>query len=319
MSQRFVHPKLRSLLGSAQSPISIAECSAPQARAWIAARTAGRPPGPHVDEVRDLVAPSSHGGVPLRLYRPASAQGVVVVFHGGGWLMGDIASFDATSRYLAADSGAAVVSAGYRLAPEHPFPAAIEDAWDATRWVASHGEIIGVDTRRLAVFGESAGGNLAAVVCLLARDAGGPAIALQVLVYPPVDAGLSSPSLDQFASGYLQSKRDVLHAYRTYGLGTTVSAEDWRLSPLRAASHVGLPPALIVSAEDDPIRDDSESYHRRLLEAGVPAMHVRYAHMFHTFFGMRGLVAEAELAQLQVAAAIRNALAQPRPDTSLTS
>ncbi len=310
MSQGFLHPKLRSLLGSPQSPISIAECSVAEARAWITARTASRPPGPRVDEVRDLVAPSAHGGIPLRVYTPRSAQGVVVVFHGGGWLMGDIASFDSTSRYLAVDSGAAVVSVGYRLAPEHPFPAAIEDAWDATRWVASQGETIGIDTRRLAVLGESAGGNLAAVVCLMARDAGGPAISLQVLVYPPVDAGLGCPSLDRFATGYLQSKRDVLHAYRTYGLGTIVSAEDWRLSPLRAASHERLPPSLIVSAEDDPIRDDSESYHRRLLEAGVAATHVRYAHMFHTFFGMRGLVAEAEVAQLHAAAAIRNVLAR---------
>jgi len=234
---------------------------------------------------------------------------VVVVFHGGGWLMGDIASFDSTSRYLAVESGAAVVSVDYRLAPEHPFPAAIEDAWDATQWVASQRGIIGVDTRTLAVLGESAGGNLAAVVCLMARDAGVPTISLQVLVYPPVDAALTCPSLDQFATGYLQSKRDVLHAYRTYGLGTVVSADDWRLSPLLAASHEGLPPSLIVSAEEDPIRDDSAAYHRRLLAAGVPAVHVRYAYMFHTFFGMRELVAEAELAQLQVAAAIRNSLA----------
>lgn len=298
------------LLGSLPRHIEIADISTAEARAWIAARTASRPPGPAVDEVRDLVAPSSHGGIPLRLYRPRGAQGVVVVFHGGGWLMGGIASFDATSRYLAVDSGAAVVSVDYRLAPEHPFPTAIEDAWDATRWVASHGEIIGIDTRKLAVLGESAGGNLAAVVCLMARDAAGPSIALQVLVYPPVDARLSSPSLDQFATGYLQTRRDVLHAYRTYGLGTAVRAEDWRLSPLLAASHAGLPPALILSAEDDPIRDDSESYHRRLLEAGNAATHVRYAHMFHTFFGMRGLVAEAEMAQLQAAAAIRNALAR---------
>ncbi len=308
MGQGFLHPKLRLLLGSLQNHVSIAECSAAEARAWISARTAGRPPGPEVREVRDLLAPSAQGGIPLRLYRPRDAQGVVVVFHGGGWLMGDIASFDSTCRHLAVDSGAAVVSVGYRLAPEYPFPAAIDDAWDATRWVASHGEIIGVDTRRLAVLGESAGGNLAAVVCLMARDAGGPAISFQVLVYPPVDARLSYPSFEQFATGYLQTKRDVLHAYRVYGLGTTARADDWRLSPLLAASHEGLPPALILSAEDDPIRDDSESYHRRLLEAGVAATHVRYAHMFHTFFGMRGLVVEAEMAQMQAAASIRNAL-----------
>lgn len=298
------------LLGDLAGQASIADISAMEARAWIAARTARRPPGPKVDEVRDLVIPGCDGGIPSRLYRPRNAQGVLVVFHGGGWLMGDIASFDSTSRYLAVDAGVAVVSVGYRLAPESSFPAAVEDAWAATQWVATHGEIIGVDTRKLAVLGESAGGNLAAVVCLMARDAGGPPIAFQVLVYPPVDAHLTCRSLDEFGTGYLQTKRDVLHAYRTYGLGRTVHAGDWRLSPLLAASHQGLPPTLIVSAENDPIRDDSESYHRRLLEAGVAATHVRYGYMFHTFFSMRGLVPEAEMAQLQTAAAIRRALAQ---------
>jgi acetyl esterase len=304
----FVHPQLQAVLDVSRGQPGIADVSVEVARAQIVARTAARPRGPEVAEVRELAIPRAGGEIPLRLYRPDRPAGVAVVFHGGGWMVASRDSFDATSRHLALDSGLAVVSVEYRLAPEHPFPAALEDAWTATRWVAENGKALGVDTSRLVVLGESAGGNLAAVVALMARDAGSPKIFLQVLVYPAVDARLQGSALDQFAEGYLQTKRDVLHAFRTYGLGSVVDASDWRLSPLLAPSHANVAPALIISAECDAMRDDSAAYARRLLECGVRCSHVRYETMLHLFFGMRGLIWEAELAQKQVAAAMRDAV-----------
>jgi acetyl esterase len=196
----------------------------------------------------------------------------------------------------------------YRLAPEHPFPAPVEDAIAATSWLASHGPSLRLPSDELVILGESAGGNLAAVVCLAARDSGGPPIRLQALIYPAVDARQCSESLQIFATGYLQTTQDVAYAYRTYGVGTAVAAEDWRVSPLLAASHEGLPPAFIVSAECDGTRDDSVAYTRALLKSGVAATHVRYAGMVHTFFGMRDTLEEAAEAQRQVAAAMRRAV-----------
>jgi acetyl esterase len=304
----FVHPRLRPLIEASRGQLSLADISVEQARAQIAQRTANRPRGPAIETVRDLLAPGPRGDIPLRLYRPANPAGVAMAFHGGGWFMGSLDSFDATCRHLARDSGLAVVSVEYRLAPEFVFPAAVEDAWAATQWVASNAAALDVDARRIAVLGESAGGNLAAVVCLMARDTGFPHIALQALVYPAVDARLQSASLEKFAEGFLQTRRDVLHAFGTYALRHGVDATDWRLSPLLAASHAGLPPAVLVSAELDAVRDDTDAYTQALLEAGVDAVHVRYTGMLHTFFGMRGIVPEAEYAQKQLAKAMRDAV-----------
>lgn len=302
------HPTLRKLADAARAQPGLADISIAAAREQMAARTAARPPGPAIHEVRDLVVPGSECNIPLRLYRPRDPIGVAVVFHGGGWLMGSLESFDATSRHLAHESGLAVVSVDYRLAPESPFPAALDDAWTATQWVAKNSELLEVDSRRLVVLGESAGGNLAAGVCLLARDFGAPAVCAQILIYPPVDARLRIASLDQFAEGYLQTKRDVIYAYRTYGLDTLVDATDRRLSPLLAPSHRGLPMTLLISAGCDAIRDDTNAYATCLLAADVSATHVCYSSMMHTFFGMRGIVADAAIAQKQVAVTVREAV-----------
>lgn len=304
----FVHPQLQAILEASRGQPVLADVPVETARAQIVLRTASRPRGPEIAEVRDLIIPGSSADIPVRLYRPDRPLGVAVVFHGGGWMIGSLDSFDATARHLARDSGLAIVSVAYRLAPEHPFPAAVDDAWAATRWVAANGDALAVDSSRMVVLGESAGGNLAAVVALMARDAGSPKIYLQVLVYPAVDARLQGPALDQFAEGYLQTKRDVLHAFRTYGLGSVAEACDWRLSPLLASTHVGVAPALIISAEVDAMRDDSAAYARRLLECGVPCSHVRHETMLHLFFGMRGMLWEAELAQKHAAAAMRDAV-----------
>jgi acetyl esterase len=307
-SRDIVHPSIKTLMSVTGGQPGIADMPPAQARNIMAIRTANRAKGPAVQEIRDLLIPGSQGEIPVRFYRPEGARGVCVVLHGGGWLMGNLDSFDATSRYLAKESGQGILSVDYRLAPEHPFPASLEDAWAALSWAANNASTLRVDSTRMAVLGESAGGNLAAVICLMARDHGALPIKLQVLVYAPVDARLAIESLNQFADGYLQSARDVHHAFKTYGLGSTASANDWRISPLLAQSHRGLPPALLISAGCDALRDDSLAYTTKLLDAEVPAIHVCYPGMVHTFFGMRGVVPDAEHAQKVAAAGIRDAI-----------
>lgn len=311
-----IHPKLQALLEASRGQPTLSEMSIDEARALVASRTASRLRGPEVDHVQNLLIPGPRGEIPARLYRPQGARGVAIAFHGGGWLMGSINSFDATSRFLASESGVAVVSVGYRLAPEYRFPCPLDDAWAATKWIRDHSELLGVDCHRMVVVGESAGGNLAAVVCLLAREAEFTCIRLQVLVYPAVDARLQADSLHQFSRGFLQTAQDVEYAFKIYGLGSTASSSDWRVSPLLAASHVNLPPALLISAGMDVLRDDSFAYTRCLLSAGVAATHVCYPGMVHTFFGMRGIVPDSEYAQKQVALAVRNAVEQDSPSSS---
>ncbi|WP_168794324.1 alpha/beta hydrolase [Paraburkholderia aromaticivorans] len=286
----------------------MAEVSPEEARAGIAARTAARESGPRIDKVFDLVIPGFDAEIPVRIYHPEGATGVTMAFHGGGWLMGNRDSFDAVCRHLANDSGLAVVSVDYRLAPEHPFPAALDDVWAATCWVAEHGHEQGLPSERLTVFGESAGGNLAAVVCLLARDHAKPRILAQALVYPATDARQQVASLSTYAEGFMQRKADVEYAFRTYALDHGVTPTSWKLSPLLADNHAGLPPAIVITAECDALCDDGEAYARKLAEAGVPATCVRYLGMLHTFYSMRGQVDAATLAQRQIADVLRNAV-----------
>jgi len=303
-----IHPLLRPAAAAAAAKPSLAQMKPAQARAHIAEVAAARPPGPAIDTVIDQEIPGSGGPIPVRVYRPRDAAGVIMAFHGGGWLMGNRDTFDFVCRHLANDSGLAVVNVDYRLAPEHPFPAALDDAWDATCWVAEHGTQWELPSQRLGIFGESAGGNLAAVVCLLARDRGGPNILAQALVYPATDAHQGSDSLRAYSEGFMQRGADVAHAFQTYALGHGADASDWRLSPLVAPSHSGLPPALVITAECDAVRDDGEAYADKLAEAGVPASCVRYRGMVHTFYSMRGRVPAAELAQRQVADMLRTSL-----------
>ena len=303
-----IHPKLRAAAQAAADKPSLAQLTPEQARAGIAERAVARGPGPRVDEVFDHNIPAAHGLIPARIYRPRQPAGVVMAFHGGGWLMGNRDSFDFVCRHLANDSGLAVVNVDYRLAPEHPFPAAVNDAWTATCWVAEHGATVGLPPHGLAVFGESAGGNLAAVVCLMARDRGSPSILAQALVYPATDARQQSDSLRNYAEGFMQRGADVSHAFQTYALGHGVEPNDWRLSPLLAPSHAGVPPALVLTAECDAVRDDGEAYAVKLAEAGVDATCVRYQGMVHTFYSMRGQVAAAAMAHRQVADMLRSAM-----------
>ena len=301
-----LHPQLRELADMARKQPPWVDLTICEVRAQMALRAAAKPKGPEIDRVENFTIPGKYGDIPLRLYRPRHPVGVTVALHGGGWIAGNLDTFDATCRHLAHESNLAIVSVDYHLAPEFTFPAALEDAWTATQWVTTQGfEALEVDCGRLVVLGESSGGNLAAGVCLKARDFGSPSISAQILIYPPVDARLGIESLEHFAEGYLQTKRDVIYAYETYGLNSIVEATDSRLSPLLAPSHSGLPVTLLISAGCDAIRDDTVAYTECLLKNNVEAIHVCYPNMLHTFFGMRGMIADAALAQRQVAVMMR--------------
>jgi len=246
------------------------------------------------------------------VYRPAgvasgTALPVLVFYHGGGWVIGDLDTHDVQCRQITAEAGITVVAVDYRLAPEHKFPAAVDDAWAATRWVVAHASELGVDARRVAVAGDSAGGNLAAVVAIMARDAGGPAIALQVLIYPVTDVGAESKSYRDFAEGYMLT-RDGMRWFTNHYLKSPGEAQDWRVSPLRAASLAGLPPALVITAGFDPLRDEGAAYASRLTDAGVQVDYINYGGMIHGFMPMGKLISTGNRATSHVAASLRQAL-----------
>jgi acetyl esterase len=266
-----------------------------------------------VDSVAERSIPGPAGEVPIRAYRPADAgSGALpglVFFHGGGWVIGSLDTHDPTCRDLANQAGCVVVSVDYRLAPEARFPAAAEDCYAATCWVAEQGAAeLGVDPTRLAVGGDSAGGNLASVVPLMARDREGPALRHQLLIYPVTDADFSRASYVENAEGYLLTTSAMQWFWDHYVPEETERQEAY-CAPLRAAELAGLPPALVITAEFDPLRDEGEAYARRLEEAGVPTTLTRYDGMIHGFFGM-GLLAEgARNAVAQASQALREALA----------
>jgi acetyl esterase len=275
-------------------------------------RPASTPPAPQVGDVRELVAEGSFGPIPLRLYRPAGVGDsrrlpALVFFHGGGWVIGDLETHDVVCRQITADAGISVIAVDYRVAPEHKFPAAVDDAWAATRWIAAHASDLGIDAERLAVGGDSAGGNLAAVVALLARDAGGPRIGLQMLIYPVTDLASESQSYTDLADGYMLT-RDSMRWFRAQYLTKEEDAADWRVSPLRAPSLTGLPPALVITAGYDPLRDEGEAYARRLRKAGVSVDAVCFGGMIHGFVPMGRLIDTAFRAVTLIAGSLRHAL-----------
>jgi acetyl esterase/lipase len=250
-------------------------------------RESGGEPEP-VHEVVDLTVDGPGGELPVRLYRQSSERPApaLLYFFGGGWVLGTIDTADGVARALANASGAMVVVAGYRLAPEHPFPAAIDDCYAATRWVAEHADEIGADPSRVAVGGDSAGGNLAAAVSLRAR-ADGPALVGQLLVYPNTDQLADDESIRTADDPFLFNRHSVAW-YRQHYLADPGDAADPLASPLRAESLTGLPPALVITAEYDPLRDQGEAYARRLADSGVPVELSRYPGMAHGFFTMAG-------------------------------
>lgn len=264
--------------------------------------------GEVVARVEDRELPGPGGALRARVYSPASEDPppAVLYLHGGGWVVGSIVGVDAACRALANRAGVVVVSLEYRLAPEHPYPAALEDAEAALAWLAEHAGELGGDAARLAVAGDSAGANVATVLARRTRDSGGPPIAFQLLVYPATDAAMDTRSYEQFGSGFGLDRDAMAGSWDAYR--GDVPAEDPGISPLRAADLAGLPPGLVITAENDPLRDEGEAYAQRLREAGVETQSVRLAGMVHGFFRWRAICPEAEDATRAAAAALRAAL-----------
>jgi acetyl esterase len=303
-------PQARTLLDAmaALNLPDVSTLSPTEARRLSAERRARLPPGPDA-RVHDAVVPSAHGGVPVRIYKPlagGSALPVLVWFHGGGFVLGGVKESDSECRDLATQTGCAVVSVEYRLAPEHPFPAAPDDCFAATKWVAEHAAELGVDASRIAVGGDSAGGSLAAAVALMARDRGGPKLVFQLLVYPVTDqVSLETKSHQENAEGYFLTRRAIFW-FREQYLPRADDRHDPYASPLIAALE-GLPPAFVLTAEYDPLRDEGEAYAARLEGAGVPVVMRRYEGLIHGFFSMRAYLDQGKVAMADAASALGRA------------
>ena len=306
-------PQARSLLDqlAAQGVPPVSSMSLADSRALMEVSAAFLGPLPAVARVVDRTVPGPGGPIRVRITYPAgSGPGLLpalVYFHGGGWVVGSIESHDGLCRGLTAGAGVAVVSVEYRLAPEHPFPAAADDAFAATAWVAAHGAEIGIDPARVAVGGDSAGGNLAAVVALMARDRGGPRLAFQLLLYPIANDDLDTPSYLKNAEGYLLTRAEMAWYWDQYAPGLRDRKNPYA-SPLRALSLAGLPPALVVTAGYDPLRDEAEAYAARLAEAGVAVRLARYPGMIHGFVRRSAILDQGKTALAESAGAIRSAL-----------
>jgi acetyl esterase len=302
-----VHPQAQQILDgkAASGAPPLWELSPDEGRAMVEANNALIPAGPDLESVRDIVIPSQAGGLPARVYSPSSsAPGVVLYFHGGGWVVGSLDGWDASVRGLAVASGCDVVSVDYRLAPEHAFPAAADDAYDALVCVAS----VLAAGRPVVVAGDSAGGNLAAVSAIRARDFGGPPIALQVLVYPVVDCDLDRRSYHDYDGDELiLNRRDMIWFWDHYAPDPAARVNPYA-SPLRATSLTGLPPAYVVTAEHDPLRDEGFGYADRLRAARVPVEHRHYGSQIHAFFTFTGVLDDADKAVAEAGSAIRSAL-----------
>jgi len=262
-----------------------------------------------VARVEERTIPGPAGPIRVRLYWPDAAGPIpaIAYYHGGGHVIGSLDTHDLIARNLCAGAAALVASVDYRMGPEHRFPAAVEDSFAALEWLHGNAASLGADPARLGVHGDSAGANLAAVVALMARDAGGPLLRLQSLVYPVADYTLSSPSYDTFAEGYGLLTRAAMVWFQGHYLGNPADAEDWRASPIKAANLAGVAPAIIVTAECDVLHDDGERYADSLRRAGVAVEYREYAGMIHGFFGMVPIIDDAMNAQRVVAAAFGRA------------
>jgi acetyl esterase len=266
---------------------------------------------PKVD-IENTTLPGPGGSLPIRIYSPGgpdrgTAPGLIY-FHGGGGIFGNLDTHDGLCRRLADGSGCRLISVDYRLAPEHKFPAAVEDAYAATAWIVEHAPELGLDPRRIAIGGDSAGGNLTAVVCQLARRRRGPDLALQVLLCPILDIDAGTESRRTLTEGYFLTQPMIDWITKHY-LPETFDRGDPRISPLRAADFGGLPPAHIHTAEFDPLRDEGQQYADRLRQAGVAVNYICHEGMIHHFYGMAGIVPYVRTAIASAAGAIRQALA----------
>ena len=276
------------------------------------ANTLSRPraKGPEVAKVENRTILSDGVEVPVRIYSPEGRGPFPVLcwFHGGGWVVGDLETADATARELTIGAGCVVVSVDYRLAPEAKFPIPFNDCYAATEWTAQNASVINVDPSRLAVGGDSAGGNLAAAVSLAARDRGGPSLAFQLLVYPVTAWDLDTDSYRQNAQGYLLTT-EAMKWYWNHYLRDDADASNPYAAPLAAKDLTGLPPALVITAEFDPLRDDGEAYAQRLQVGGVSTTCTRYDGMIHGFFGMASVLDKGRRAVSEASASLKQAFA----------
>ncbi|WP_341912800.1 alpha/beta hydrolase [Ferrovibrio terrae] len=283
-------------------------------------RGAVTPEPPEVSELDNIAAPGPHGPIPLRYYRPAGVDKrepipVLVFYHGGGWVIGDLDTHDVVCRSLANEARCAVVSVDYRMGPEHKFPAAVDDAYAAAHWVAGEAKSLRIDADRLAVGGDSAGGNLAAVVALMARgkrkdgDATAPKIGYQLLIYPATDMHMDTQSHKSFAKDHLLT-RDSMDWFQLQYLNGTADRDDWRASPLRAKSLAGLPPAYVLVAGHDPLRDEGEAYAVALKQAGVPVVFREFPGQIHGFVVLGKVIPQATQAIAEMGTALKLAFGQ---------
>ncbi|MEE9284176.1 MAG: alpha/beta hydrolase [Dehalococcoidia bacterium] len=269
-----------------------------------------RTSGPEVASVENLAIPGPETELPVRVYTPQGdgPWGALVWFHGGGWVIGSVESHDGVCRSLCVAAGCVVVNVGYRLAPEAKFPGPAEDCYAATRWAHENAERMGVDPARLAVGGDSSGGNLAAATALMARDRAGPPLAFQLLVYPVIDRDFTTESYQANGKGYLLTRAAMVENWRLY-LRDEADAANPYAAPLQAHDLSGLPPALVITAEFDPLRDEGEAYGRRLAAAGVPAKCSRYDGMIHGFFSFTETIDMGKDAVAEAAEALKTAFA----------
>ena len=286
------------------------EMSVAQARELILGMVALAGEPESIARIENRTVPGPAGQIPVRIYTPVGTAPfpVLVYFHGGGWVIGNLDTHDGICRSLANRVGCLVVSVDYRLAPEHRFPAAPEDCYAATRWLAEHAGSLGGDKGRIAVGGDSAGGNLAAVVALMARDRGGPKLAFQLLVYPATDTDFETRSYRENSEGYFLTRADMVWFWNHYA----PRDEDRRnpyAAPLRAASLRGLPPALVITAEFDPLCDDGNAYAARLREDGVPVRLSQQDGLIHGFFQMGAVIDRGRASVDEASRALKDAFA----------
>ena len=300
-----LHPKLKEILASPGDPEAVpVELQDPdEARAeWKGDMAAVDAPAPEMAEVRDIQLATDNGVLAARVYKPegmsADAAPCLVYYHGGGFIRGDIETHDGICRVLAKKNPAIVISVAYRLAPEHRFPTAFDDAYAALEAIFEQASKLGIDPGRIAVGGDSAGGNLAAAVCLAARDREGPSIRAQLLIYPVTDLVGEPESKRLFSKGFLL---DSMPFYISSYLGPDGDGRDPLASPLLAETLVDLPDAVVITAGFDPLRDEGNAYAKRLEDAGNGVAHLTYPDMIHGFVSLRGLLPEADQALEQVA------------------
>jgi acetyl esterase len=281
--------------------------TAPEAREYYRnARAVMNPEPPALESTKPLSIPAPHGAIPARIYIPKTLRKnnglapCLVFFHGGGWVIGDLDTHDVVCQKLAHEGELIVISIDYRLAPEHKFPAAADDAITATKWVADNAKQLGVDAGQLLVGGDSAGGNLAAVVALDARDGDGPKLAGQVLVYPATDLAMKHPSHSEPETSILLT-HSVIKWFCNHYLNGATDIDQWKASPARAKTLAGLPPAYVLTAGADPLRDEGAEYATRLEEAGVPMTYRHFPGQFHGFFTMGKLLQQANVAVSEIA------------------